>query len=155
MERQMSWVFWTYLINTPSKPQAKSCWCRWIRSPGATVSCFDIGALLNDSTPPKPKLGYIDTVFTQNGKDAVGVLNSKARLRSQTTTSNGLPLSNLRRSKWEFCPKCGAYKSEGREIFFHDRKNRGKKLRRCIEEDFLENLQFSSVHFTSLLSIDK
>ena len=37
-------------INTPRRPQAKSCWCRWTRSPGAIRSCFDIGASLNDST---------------------------------------------------------------------------------------------------------
>ena len=41
-------------ISTPSEPQTKLRWCRWTRSPGTTASCFDIGALLNGSTPPKP-----------------------------------------------------------------------------------------------------
>ena len=41
------------IINTPSRPQTKPCWCRWTRSPGTTVSCFDIGALPNGSTLPK------------------------------------------------------------------------------------------------------
>ena len=30
------------IISTPPRPQAKPCWCRWTRSPGATASCFDI-----------------------------------------------------------------------------------------------------------------
>ena len=28
----------------------KLCWCRWTRSPGTTVSYFDIGVSPNDST---------------------------------------------------------------------------------------------------------
>ena len=37
-------------INTPSRPQTKLCWCRWTRSPGTTVSYFDIDVSLNYST---------------------------------------------------------------------------------------------------------
>ena len=38
-------------INIPRRPQVKPCWYSWTRSPGTTVSCFDIGVLNYDSTP--------------------------------------------------------------------------------------------------------
>ena len=42
---------WFSKFNTPRRPLAGPCWCRWTRSPGTTVSCFDIGVLDYDSTP--------------------------------------------------------------------------------------------------------
>ena len=45
--------------STHRKPQVKPYWCRWTRSPGTTASCFDIGALPNDSTSKaKPQIVF-------------------------------------------------------------------------------------------------
>ena len=46
----MALCFRPVRISTPRRPQAKPCWYRWTRSPGATASCFDIDALPNSST---------------------------------------------------------------------------------------------------------
>ena len=40
-------------INTPSRSQTKPCWCRWTRSPEATVSCFDMVCHLMIARPTK------------------------------------------------------------------------------------------------------
>ena len=45
-------------ISTPPRPQTEPCWCRWTRSPGATASCSDIGALNYDSTPKLITIGF-------------------------------------------------------------------------------------------------